>query len=46
MAMGMFGGLMLPILRGIDPLPSRKERRALAEGIVDLLLDGIRVRHD
>ena len=46
MAMGMFGGLMLPILRGIDPLPSREERHALAEMIVDLLLDGIRIRHD
>jgi hypothetical protein len=44
MAMGTFGGLILPILRGVEPLPSPKERHDLAEMIVDMLLDGIRVR--
>jgi AcrR family transcriptional regulator len=43
MAMGTFGGLILPILRGVEPLPSPEERHALAEMIVDMLLDGIRV---
>jgi AcrR family transcriptional regulator len=42
-AIGMFAGLMLPIVRGVEPLPSPEERRALAEGLVDLMLDGIRV---
>jgi AcrR family transcriptional regulator len=44
LAMGMFGSLILPALRGVAPLPSPTERRALAESIVDLLLDGIRAR--
>jgi len=43
-AMGTFGALILPVLRGIEPLPPHRERRALAETVVDLLLDGIRVR--
>jgi AcrR family transcriptional regulator len=43
-AMGMFSGLILPALRGLEPLPGPQERRALAETIVDLLLDGVRVR--
>lgn len=42
-AIGMFAGLMLPIVRGVEPLPSPADRRNLAETIVDLLLDGIRV---
>ncbi len=42
-AIGMFAGLMLPIVRGVEPLPSPEERRALAEGLVDFMLDGIRV---
>ncbi|MBN1642936.1 MAG: TetR/AcrR family transcriptional regulator [Anaerolineae bacterium] len=43
-AMGMFIGLILPVLRGVEPLPAPHERRALAETIVDLLLDGVRIR--
>ena len=39
---GMFGSLILPAVRGVAPLPSPAERRALAEKIVSLLLDGIR----
>ena len=44
MAIGMFAGLIAPSLRGLEPLPAREERRALAEAIVDILLDGVRVR--
>jgi AcrR family transcriptional regulator len=43
LAIGMAAGLILPIVRGVAPLPSPANRRALAETIVDLLLDGIRV---
>jgi hypothetical protein len=43
LAIGMAAGLILPIVRGVEPLPSPADRRALAETIVDLLLDGIRV---
>jgi AcrR family transcriptional regulator len=42
-AIGMFAALIAPSLRGIAPLPSRDERRALATAIVDILLDGIQV---
>jgi len=41
---GMYLGLMLPVIRGIASLPSPEECRALAETITDLLLDGVRVR--
>jgi AcrR family transcriptional regulator len=43
-AIGMFAGLIAPSLRGLEPLPSQKERRVLAEAIVDVLLDGVRAR--
>ncbi|HOG46066.1 MAG TPA: TetR/AcrR family transcriptional regulator [Anaerolineae bacterium] len=43
-AMSIFGGLILPVLRGLAPIPSPEERRVLAEGIVDVLLDGVRAR--
>jgi len=39
---GMFAALIAPSLRGLAPLPSHHERRALATAIVDILLDGIR----
>ena len=42
--MGMYFGLMLPLIRGIAPLPSPEERRSLAEAITDLLLDGVRAK--
>jgi len=42
--MGMYFGLMLPVIRGIAPLPSPEERRALAETITDLILDGVRAK--
>lgn len=41
-AMSVYGGLLLPVLRGLAPIPSPQERHSLAEGIVDVLLDGIR----
>jgi hypothetical protein len=45
-AIGMFAGLIAPSLRGLEPLPSQERRRALAEAIVDILLDGVRARAD
>ncbi len=43
-AMSIFAGLMLPVLRGVAPVPPAEERHALADGIVDVLLDGVRAR--
>jgi AcrR family transcriptional regulator len=43
MALGMFAALVLPVLRGAEPPPAPGERRALAEAVVDILLDGMRV---
>jgi len=40
---GLYLGLVLPLIRGIAPLPTPEERRALAETVTDLLLDGVRV---
>jgi AcrR family transcriptional regulator len=44
MALGMFGSLVLPALRGVEPLPAPAERRALAEAVVDIFMDGVRVQ--
>jgi len=44
LVMGMFGGLIVPAIRGMAPLPSAEKRHALAEAMVDLLLDGVRAR--
>jgi AcrR family transcriptional regulator len=41
-AIGMFAGLIAPSLRGLESLPSQEKRHALAETIVDILLDGVR----
>lgn len=38
---GLYLGLMLPVVRGIAPLPSPEERRILAETVTDLLLYGV-----
>jgi AcrR family transcriptional regulator len=43
-AIGMFAGLIAPSLRGLEPLPSQENRRALAEAMVDILLDGVCAR--
>ncbi len=44
LVLGMFGSLIVPAIRGMTPLPSPEKRRALAEAMVDLLLDGVRAR--
>ena len=46
LVMGMFFGVVAPALRGVQPMPPPPERRELAETIVDLLLDGVRIRHE
>lgn len=46
MLMGMFAAAVIPVLRGIAPSPTAEERHILAEELVDLILDGIRVRSD
>ncbi len=42
MIMGAFGALLVPVLRGVKPIPSPQERLALAEMLTDLFLDGMR----
>ena len=42
LAIGLFGALILPVFRGLEPFPSPEERQALSEAVVDLILDGIR----
>jgi AcrR family transcriptional regulator len=44
MIMGIFVGLIAPEVRGVSAPRTPTERRALAEAIVDLLLDGILAR--
>jgi AcrR family transcriptional regulator len=44
-ALGMFFGIIAPVIRGVEPPPSPEQRCALAETAVDLLLDGLRA-HD
>jgi len=46
LVLGMFGSLIVPAIRGMAPLPSPEKRRALAEAMVDLLLDGVRARDE
>ena len=41
---GMFLGLMLPVIRGLASPPTAKERRALAETITELILEGVLFR--
>ncbi len=41
LAMGMFFALVIPVVRGVEPPPAPKERRALAEAMVSVLIDGI-----
>jgi len=42
--LAMFIAPILPILRGVEPLPTPQRRHAMAETVVDILLDGVRVR--
>ncbi len=44
MVLAMFVIPILPILRGVSPIPSAQERRNLAQNVIDLFIDGIRVR--
>ena len=44
MILAMFIAPILPILRGIESLPTPQQRRAMAEMVVDIMLDGVRVR--
>ena len=44
-ALGMFFGIMAPVIRGVEPPPSREQRRMLAESVVSLLMEGLRARH-
>jgi len=37
---------MLPVLRGLEPVPTPEQRKALAGMIVSILLDGLIVRAD
>jgi AcrR family transcriptional regulator len=46
MAIGLFGALILPAFRGLEPLPSAPARRALAEAAVDLILNGLAAKDD
>jgi AcrR family transcriptional regulator len=46
MILGMYIAPILPVLRGVTPPPSREELHALAESVVDLLWDGIRIRQE
>ncbi len=41
MAIGMFLGAMVPVLRGTEPPPTPAEYRRISEGIVTVLWDGI-----
>src|SRR5271157_419238 len=41
LAMGMFFSLVIPIARGVEPAPTPKDRWALAEAMVSVLIDGI-----
>ena len=40
---GLYLGLVLPLIRGMAPLPTPEERQTLAETVTDLLLNGVRV---
>ena len=46
MILGMFVAPILPVLRGVAPLPTPQERYTLAEAAIDLLVNGIRIRQD
>ena len=41
LVMGMFFSLVIPVARGVEPAPTPKDRRALAEAMVSVLIDGI-----
>ena len=41
LAMGMFFSLVIPVARGVEHPPTSDDRRALAEAMVSVLIDGI-----
>jgi AcrR family transcriptional regulator len=41
LAMGMFFSLVIPVVRGVEPAPKPEDRRALAEAMVSVLIEGI-----
>lgn len=41
---GVFASYMLPILRGLQPIPSSEERRKMAATAITLILDGVGAR--
>ncbi len=41
MIIGMFAGVLLPLIRGASAPPADAERRAIAEAMAGLLLDGV-----
>ena len=44
-AMGMFFSLVIPIARGVEHPPTPVDRRALAEAMVSVLIEGIHSQH-
>jgi AcrR family transcriptional regulator len=44
LTMGIFFSLVIPAYVGVGSFPPAEERRALAETVIDLLLDGVRAR--
>lgn len=44
LAIGMFVGVLLPVLRGVEPPPAPEQRHRIAEEVVTLLWDGIRAQ--
>jgi AcrR family transcriptional regulator len=45
LAMGMFFALVIPMARGVETAPTHQARRALAEAMVSVLIDGIQSPH-
>ncbi|MCL4560629.1 MAG: TetR/AcrR family transcriptional regulator [Chloroflexi bacterium] len=43
--MGMFAGIVIPVLRGNEAPFTPEKRHQIAQDVVDVLLDGVRVRH-
>lgn len=44
--LAMFIIPILPVLRGVQPLPSLQERHELAQNVIDLFIDGVRARQE
>lgn len=46
LALGMFFSLVIPVARGAEAPPPPEKRRALAEAMVSVLIDGVRICSD